>query len=147
MRKQLHEMPRRTPERLTALLQEADEFFGSLESDSRGQVLLREQDHCIEFDLSDGEAFRVEIRQGKVDLRAGPNQPQRFDDPDLIHFALASRTLQRLMRGEIRFTDALIPTDPDGADAMLLLECTLFKWGVLSWVGRLSRAAQLLQRT
>ena len=65
------------------------------------------------------------------------------DVNDLIHFQLSTRTLAKLFDGKIRFTDALIPNEQHGDDPMVLLECTLFKWSVLSWVGRLFRGAQV----
>ncbi len=126
-----------------ALQERAASFFGVLGKDKDGIRLLTEQNHRIEFDLTDNDPFRVEIKNGKIRTVPGVVQPQRLDVNDLIHFQLQAATLGRLFDGKIRFTDALIPIRPDGGDAMLLLECTLFKWSVLSWVGRLFRGAQL----
>jgi hypothetical protein len=126
----------------TNLRKQAAIFFGSLAGDADGRRLLAEQDHCVEFDLKGGEAFRVQVKRGKIQVKPGTAKPQRYDVNDLIHFQLRAETLARLFAGKIRFTDSLIPTG-DGSDAMLLLECTLFKWSVLSWVGRLFRGAQL----
>lgn len=127
----------------TTLQERAAAFFGALAKDKDGIRLLTEQNHRIEFDLTDNDPFRVEIKNGRIRTVAGVVKPQRLDVNDLVHFQLAAETLARLFDGKIRFTDALIPIRPDGGDAMLLLECTLFKWSVLSWVGRLFRGAQL----
>lgn len=124
------------------LRKQAAIFFGSLAGDTVGRRLLTEQNHCVEFDLQDGETFRVLVNRGKVQVKPGGAEPRCYDINDLIHFQLRSETLSHLFAGKIRFTDSLIPTG-HGADAMLLLECTLFKWSVLSWVGRLFRGAQL----
>ncbi len=119
----------------------ASQFFGALSEDADGRRLLKEQNHRIEFDLTDADPFRVLIKRGQIKTEAG--RTERYDVNDLIHFQLSQATLSRLFEGKIRFTDALIPTAQDASDAMLLLECTLFKWSVLSWVGRLFRGAQL----
>jgi len=121
-------------------------FFARLQGDSAGKNILYEQNHRIEFDLEDGHTFYVEILRGKVKVRAGSYHPRCFNSPDLIHFQLKMETLVRMFSGKIRFTDALIPADPNGHDRMLLLECGLFKWSVLNWVGRLFRAGQLPSR-
>jgi len=126
-----------------ALQDRASAFFGVLAKDADGRRLLAEQNHRIEFDLTDDDPFCVQIKNGRVGTRASVTEPQRYDVNDLIHFQLSEVTLARLFDGKIRFTDALIPIRQDGSDAMLLLECTLFKWSVLSWVGRLFRGAQL----
>jgi len=131
----------------SALAHRATLFFGRLARDERGRDLLAEQDHRIEFDLSDGTPFFVSVHGGSVTVHEGMVMPRSFDANDVIHFQLQSKTLRRLFDGRIRFTDALVPTGQDGKDAMLLLECTLFKWSVLNWVGRLFRAAQLRGRT
>jgi len=128
----------------TDLPERASAFFARLTGDAAGRRLLGEQDHRIEFDLTDGSPFRVHIKRGKSGVKAGATKPEGYDVNDLIHFRLSSATLARLFDGKIRFTDALIPIQQDGSDAMLLLECTLFKWSVLSWVGRMFRGAQLL---
>jgi hypothetical protein len=122
---------------------QAAAFLGSLAEDAEGRKLLAEQNHRIEFDLTDGDPFYADVKNGSVTIRPGAIQPRRFDAEDTIHFQLQTATLNRLLQGKIRFTDALIPINPDGRDAMLLLECTLFKWSVLSWVGRMFRGAQL----
>lgn len=121
----------------------ASAFFGVLAKDANGRRLLKEQNHRIEFDLTDADPFRVQIKNGRIETTIDVNGPRRYDVNDLIHFQLSEGTLARLFDGKIRFTDALIPIQQDGRDAMLLLECTLFKWSVLSWVGRLFRGAQL----
>jgi len=121
----------------------ATAFFGILAKDANGRRLLTEQNHRIEFDLTDADPFRVQIKNGRIKTAAGVIEPQRYDVNDVIHFQLSEATLARLFDGKIRFTDALIPIQQDGTDSMLLLECTLFKWSVLSWVGRLFRGAQL----
>ena len=105
---------------------------------STGEQLLTEQNHRIHFEITDGKPFRVEVKDGKSGVKTGDLKPAGLDVNDLIHFQLSSATLSRLFDGKIRFTDALIPIRQDGSDAMLLLECTLFKWSVLSWVGRIS---------
>jgi len=120
-------------------------FFGRLEKDPDGRRLLAEQDHRIEFGLIDGDPFYVAVKNGEVRVKPGSITPRRLDANDVIHFQLRTATLKKLLAGQIRFTDALIPTDPNGKDAMLLLECTLFKWSVLSWVGRMFRRSQTLQ--
>ncbi len=127
---------------VSELARHARLFFERLQQDAEGKKLLREQSQRIEFDLTDEQPFCVEIHKGHVAVKTGQYEPRRFDDPDLIHFQLQRETLLRLLQGEIRFTDALIPVDPQARDSMLLLECTLFKWSVLNWVGRLFRAAQ-----
>ncbi len=127
----------------SALQQRAGAFFGGLADDEHGRRLLTEQNHRIEFDLTDADPFRVHIKNGKIATARGSIEPPRYDVEDLIHFELSKATLARLFEGKIRFTDALIPIRQDGSDAMLLKECTLFKWSVLSWVGRLFRGAQL----
>jgi hypothetical protein len=126
-----------------ALQNQASAFFGVLAKDENGRRLLTEQNHRIEFDLTDAEPFRVHIKDGRIATAAGSVKPERYDVDDLIHFQLSKATLARLFDGKIRFTDALIPIQQDGSDAMLLKECTLFKWSVLSWVGRLFRGAQI----
>lgn len=126
-----------------ALQERATTFFGTLTHDKDGRRLLTEQNHRIEFDLTDHEPFRVEIKKGRIRTVPGAVKPRRLDVNDLVHFQLQAATLLRLFDGKIRFTDALIPVREDGGDAMLLLECTLFKWSVLSWVGRLFRGAQV----
>ena len=126
-----------------ALQERAMAFFGALAKDADGRRLLTEQNHRIEFDLTDKDPFCVQIKNGRVETTAGVIEPQHYDVNDLIHFQLSTATLARLFDGKIRFTDALIPIQQNGSDAMLLLECTLFKWSVLSWVGRLFRGAQL----
>jgi len=120
----------------------ASAFFGVLAKDEIGRRLLAEQNHRIEFDLTDASPFRVHIKDGRIATVSGSVRPERLDLDDLIHFQLSKATLAKLFDGEIRFTDALIPIRQDGRDAMLLKECTLFKWSVLSWVGRLFRGAQ-----
>ena len=140
--------PRRTETRKRlpsgiGLQEHAAVFFGRLLKDAEGKRLLAEQNHRIEFDLIDGNPFCVMIKNGRIGTTAGAIEPRRYDLNDLIHFRLSAKSLARLLEGEIRFTDALIPIQQEGSDAMLLLECTLFKWSVLSWVGRLFRAAQI----
>ncbi len=127
----------------TDLPERASAFFARLAGDPDGRKLLREQDHRIEFDLMDSDPFRVHIKRGKSGVTTSSTKPEGYDVNDLIHFRLSSATLTRLFDGKIRFTDALIPIQQDGSDAMLLLECTLFKWSVLSWIGRMFRGAQL----
>jgi hypothetical protein len=126
----------------SALQKETRTFFERLSSDDQGRKLLSELDHSIEFCLIDWVPFCLRVEKGRV-LESGITTPQRLDVEDVIHFQLSSATLRRLLAAEIRFTDALIPTDPDANDVMLLLECTLFKWSVLSWVGRMFRGAQV----
>jgi hypothetical protein len=126
-----------------ALQDRALAFFSALSKDKDGRRLLTEQDHRIEFNLTDSDPFCVQIKGGRIRTVAGVTKPPRYDVNDLVHFQLSAATLARLFEGRIRFTDALIPTQEDGSDAMLLLECTLFKWSVLSWIGRLFRGAQL----
>lgn len=126
-----------------ALKNSASAFFGVLAKDENGRRLLTEQNHRIEFDLTDAPPFRVHIKEGRITTVPGAVSPERLDLDDLIHFQLSKATLARLFDGKIRFTDVLIPIQQDGRDAMLLKECTLFKWSVLSWVGRLFRGAQL----
>jgi hypothetical protein len=121
-------------------------FFAALEEDAFGKQILAEQNHRIEFDLTDGKPFYIEILHHRVVMKSGSCQPKRYDSPDLIHFQLKAATLRHLLAGEIRFTDALIPTDPKGRHQIVLLECGLFKWSVLNWVGRLFRAGQLPRR-
>jgi hypothetical protein len=125
------------------LRRHASLFFGRLEKSEHGRELLKEQDHRIVFEIENGRSFHVDVASGKIKVHDGAVEPRRYDADDVIHFRLSSSTLEKLFGGTIRFTDALIPTDPEGRDAMLLLECTLFKWSVLSWVGRLFRTAQL----
>ena len=127
----------------TDLPERASAFFARLAGDADGRKLLREQDHRIVFELTDSNPFRVHIKRGKSGVTTGAKKAEGYDVNDLIHFRLSSATLARLFDGKIRFTDALIPIQQDGSDAMLLLECTLFKWSVLSWVGRVFRGAQL----
>jgi hypothetical protein len=129
-----------------ALRRRAHSFFSNLRRSERGRKLLSEQNHRIEFDLRESGPFHVRIWNGRVSVRQGAAVPRRFNLPDLIHFELSWKTLELLLEGKIRFTDALIPSDPQGANSMLLLECTLFKWSVLNWVGRLFREAQLLAK-
>jgi hypothetical protein len=124
------------------LMQETEQFFRRLEQTDRGRKLLAENLHQIEFDVADDSAFWLEIRNGQLLVHVGHVEPRQFDNPGLIHFRLTASTLRKLLRGEIRFTDGLIPTGPDGEDSILLLECTLFKWSILSWVGRMIRTAQ-----
>ena len=126
----------------SALMQETEQFFGRLERSERGRELLVENRHRIEFDLIDDVPFWVEITNGTLAIRRGYVEPRVFDNPEVIHFRMSASTLRKLLRAEIRFTDGLIPTDPQGKDAILLLECTLFKWSVLSWIGRMFRTAQ-----
>lgn len=128
-----------------ALPERASAFFGSLVKDEYGRKLLREQNHRIHFEITDGKPFRVQVKDGKSGVKTGDLKPEGYDVNDLIHFQISSATLSRLFDGKIRFTDALIPIQQDGSDAMLLLECTLFKWSVLSWIGRMFRTAQLLR--
>lgn len=120
-------------------------FFSALQQDETGRKLLAEQDHRIEFDLVDGRPFHMAIQKGQIAAFDGKIMPRRFDLDDAIHFELQTATLQRLLNREIRFTDALVPADPDGKNAMILRECTLFKWSVLNWVGRMFRGAQTRQ--
>lgn len=124
------------------LMQETEQFFRRLERSERGRELLVENRHRIEFDLTDDGPFWVEITNGNLAIHHGCVEPQVFDNPEVIHFRMSASTLRKLLRAEIRFTDGLIPTDRQGKDAILLLECTLFKWSVLSWVGRMFRTAQ-----
>lgn len=133
----------RKPNPRASVRSEAEKFFRRLEADAPGRKLLSEIDQILEFRLSSKSSFRLAIEKGRASTLAGVGKPERFDLEDVIHFELDDDTLQKLMRGKIRFTDALIPTDPDGKDTILLLDCTLFKWSVLSWVGRVFRQAQL----
>ena len=130
-----------------SLSRHAAAFFGSLEKDEGGRKLLAEQDHRIEFDLLDGDPFYVEVKSGNILVHEDIVTPRCYDCNDVIHFQLQSRTLRRLFDGQIRFTDALIPTNQDAEDAMILLECTLFKWSVLNWAGRMFRGAQVRKRS
>ncbi len=127
----------------SGLRERATAFFGTLAKDAEGRRLLSEQNHRIEFDVTDHDPFCVRIKNGRIETLAGPIEPRRFDINDLIHFQLSAATLTQLFDAKIRFTDALIPVEQQGKNAMLLLECTLFKWSVLSWVGRLFRGAQI----
>lgn len=123
-------------------VQAARAFFAALEKDAVGHRVLCEQNHRVEFDLTDDRPFHLEIRGGHVRVRVGRVLPRRFDRPDLTHLELERATLKRLLAGGIRFTDALIPTDPTGQVTLRVLECTLLKWSVLNWLGRLFRAGQ-----
>lgn len=125
------------------LPERASVFFARLAGDADGRKLLREQDHRIVFELTDSNPFSVHVKHGKSGVTTVATKVEGYDVNDLIHFRLSSATLARLFDGKIRFTDALIPIQQDGGDAMLLAECTLFKWSVLSWVGRMFRGAQL----
>lgn len=133
---------KRRPARGATPLARTRAFFAALERDLEGRRILGEQGHRIEFDLTDGRPLYVEVRRGRVSIGPGQLARRRFDHPNVVHFRLARRTLERLLDGEILFTEALIPVDSKGRDALLLLDCTLFKWSVLNWVGRLFRAGQ-----
>jgi hypothetical protein len=132
----------RKPQRRPTPVARARAFFTAVQRDPEGRRILGEQSHRIELDLTDGRPLHVEVRRGRASVKPGAVLPRRFDRSDIVHFRLSTRTLERLLDGAIRFTDALIPVDPRGRDALLLLECTLFKWSVLNWVGRLIRAGQ-----
>jgi hypothetical protein len=124
----------------------ARSFFRGLTTTERGKQLLREQNHCIEFDLPGAEVFQVRIHEGAVSVLKGRAQLDRFDLPGLIHLELSKKTLELILLGELGFIDALIPSDPAGTHAIKLLECTLFKWSVLNWLGRLFREAQAVSK-
>src|SRR5215472_14771306 len=98
------------------LMQETEQFFGRLERSERGRELLVENRHRIEFDLTDDGPFWVEITNGTLAIRRGYIEPRVFDNPEVIHFRMSASTLRKLLRAEIRFTDGLIPTDPQGKD-------------------------------
>ena len=54
-------------------------FFGSLAEDADGRRLLSEQNHRIEFDLTDQQdAFSVEIKSGRIRTRKGVIGPRRY---------------------------------------------------------------------
>lgn len=136
----------KTSNEYSSLSDRAGAFFGTLQQDENGRKLLAEQDHRIEFDLLDNRPFHLSVQGGEVAVHDETIKSQRYDCDDVIHFQLRTATLQRLLDGQIRFTDALVPSNPDGNDAMILLECTLLKWSVLNWVGRMFRVAQTRQR-
>jgi hypothetical protein len=130
-------------EAASAIQQETECFFARLAEDESGRKLLSELNQSVEFRLPGKSAFRLVVADGRISSQSGVPKQESFDREDVIHFHLAVATLRRLIRGKGRFTDALIPTDPDGKNKIILLDCTLFKWSVLSWVGRLFRQAQL----
>ena len=70
----------------SALQQRAGAFFGGLADDEHGRRLLTEQNHRIEFDLTDADPFRVHIKNGKIATARGSIEPPRYDVEDLIHF-------------------------------------------------------------
>jgi hypothetical protein len=124
----------------------ARSFFRGLTTTDRGKQLLREQNHTIEFDLPGADVFHLRVREGALAVLEGPAQPHRFDLPDVIHLELSKKTLELILLGKLGFIDAFIPSDPTGTRAIKLLECTLFKWSVLNWLGRLFREAQAAAR-
>lgn len=123
------------------LFEGAKPFFEGLEGVAEAQGVLRRYDQVIQFLVEDDEPFYVDISRGRVRVAAGEAGPRSLDQPHLLHLRTRAATLLRLFRGEIRFSDAALPTLP-GKDFLILEENRFYKFRYLTWLGILFRLRQ-----
>ncbi len=123
------------------LTQAAQAFFESLNSRNETRTVISYVDQTVRFLVEDGEPFRLEASGGVLKFFRGAGEPQVKDHDGYTNFRTNRETIRRLIAGEIRYSDALIPSAPD-IGYLHLVENWMFKKHVISWLGQLIRMGQ-----
>ncbi len=121
--------------------QAAQYFFEGLNHREETRAVLSQVDQTVRFLVEDGEPFRIEVSAGVLKLLEGTGEPEVKDHEGFTHFRTDRETMRRLVAGEIRYSDAVIPSAPDMGH-LRLVEKWMFKKQVINWLGRLIRMAQ-----
>jgi hypothetical protein len=116
-------------------------FFEGLNRREDTRKVLAEMDQTIRLLVEDGESFRLEVAGGTLKFQEGAGGPEVKNHADYTHFRTNRDTVRRLTAGEIRYSDALIPSAPD-MGRLCLVEKWMFKKGCINWLGRLIRMGQ-----
>ncbi len=122
-------------------MQAAKTFFEGLNDREETQAVISLLDQTVRFLVEDGESFRIEASAGVLRFRDGAGEPKVKDHDDYTHFQTNQDTVRRLVAGEIRYSDAVIPSAPD-IGHLRLVEKWMFKKHVINWLGRLIRLGQ-----
>lgn len=123
------------------LTESARDFFEGLNGRDDMHGLLSGLDQTIRFIVEDGETFHLSASGGTLRVAEGADGPEVKDHPDVTHFRTNRETLRRLWAGEIRYSDAVIPSGPD-MGYLRLVENWMFKKGVINWLGQVIRMGQ-----
>lgn len=122
-------------------MQAAKTFFEGLNDREETKTVISQLDQTVRFLVEDGESFRIETAGGVLRFGDGAGEPQVKDHDDYTHFQTNLETVRRLVAGEIRYSDAVIPSAPD-IGRLRLVEKWMFKKHVINWLGRLIRLGQ-----
>lgn len=121
--------------------QKARAFFEGLNRREDTRKVLAEMDQTVRLLVEDGESFRLEVAGGTLKFQEGAGGPAVKDHTDYTHFKTNRDTVRRLVAGEIRYSDALIPSAQD-MGRLYLVEKWMFKKAGINWLGRLIRMGQ-----
>ncbi len=116
-------------------------FFEGFNRREDTRTVLSDMDQTVRFLVEDGEPFRIEVSGGVLTFSDGAGEPEAKDHADFTHFLTDRETVRRLVAGEIRYTDAVIPSGPD-MGRLVLVEKWMYKKAVIHWLGRLIRMGQ-----
>lgn len=116
-------------------------FFDSLNEREDMQELLSGLDQTIRFIVEDGESLELEVVKGRLSVRDGIGDFEAKDHVDYTHFRTNEETIRRLLTGDIRYSDAVIPSGPDMGE-LRLVEKWMFKKSVINWLGQVFRMGQ-----
>ncbi|HJM41986.1 MAG TPA: hypothetical protein QF870_01515 [Nitrospinota bacterium] len=116
-------------------------FFEGLNQREDTRAALADLDQTVRFLVQDGEPFRIDVSGGVLTFVEGAGEPEAKDHADFTHFQTDRETVRRLVAGEIRYTDAVIPSAPD-MGRFVLVEKWMYKKAVINWLGRLVRMGQ-----
>ncbi len=122
-------------------MESARAFFEGLNQREDTRAVLSDLDQTVRFLVADGESFRIEVSGGALTFAEGAGGPETRNHPDFTHFETDRETVRRLVAGEIRWTDAMIPSAPD-MGRLVLVEKWMYKKAVINWLGRLVRMRQ-----
>ncbi|MBI2880225.1 MAG: hypothetical protein HYY21_01475 [Candidatus Tectomicrobia bacterium] len=121
--------------------QVARAFFEGLNRREDTRAVLSALDQTVRFLVEDGEPFCIEVKGGALQFRDGAGGPEVKDHEGFTHLRTNRETVRRLVAGEIRYSDAIIPSSPD-MGRLCLVEKWMFKKQVVNWLGRLIRMGQ-----
>lgn len=119
----------------------ARSFFEGLNDREDTRAILSQLDQTVRFLVEDGEAFHIEVSGGVLKFGDGAGEPEVKDHEGYTHFRTNRETVGRLVSGEIRYSDAVIPSSPNMGH-LRLVEKWMFKKQVINWLGRIIRMGQ-----
>jgi hypothetical protein len=123
----------------------AKSFFEALNHREDARAVLSQLNQTVRFLVEDGTPFRIEVNGGVLKFGRGLGRARVKDHEGYTHFRTNRETVRRLVAGEIRYSDAVIPSGPD-IGYLRLVEKWMFKKHVINWLGRLLRMGQEGQR-